>query len=277
MIEVISESPLIISVHFLKLESTILGPRFFEPRFFDNIKLLERSGYELKKLNSEISVEVRDGPFGSNLLTSEYTHSGVPLLRVGNVRSGHVDINDLVFISKDKNEQLKRSEVNPGDVVVTKAGNLGDCAIFPRFMSHGNITSHISKVRVKNEYLDPNFLVIFISTHYCQLQIERFGLLKSTRPELTLSEVSQLTIPLIPECEQKNLAKLTKLSSFYHYIAEALVQWIPEFTMDYLKIEMPDDSDDLCFSLRPEKINEDNEYRFDSLFTGNMKKIMFSI
>ena len=90
---------------------------------------------------------------------------GVALIRVSNCRTGEILIDDeLVYISEEKHQQLIRSEVLPGDVLVTKAGHiLGYSAVFPESLQKGNITSHLAAIRpTKN--VNSHFLSIFLTS-----------------------------------------------------------------------------------------------------------------
>ena len=91
---------------------------------------------------ADICEKIVDGPFGSNLKVEEYQETGIPLIRVSNVRSGVVE-GDFVFISEEKQVELKRSRVLPNDVLLTKAGAiLGYSAVLSRISSRGKY--HVS-------------------------------------------------------------------------------------------------------------------------------------
>ena len=139
-----------------------------------------------------------DGPFGSNLKVEEYVESGVPLLRVQNVKDGWIDESTLVYITPEKQHQLRRSRVLPGNVVLTKAGTIGFSAVFPRHLGEGNITSHLANI-VPKEGIDPEYLATYLSSRYGKLQVRRWGN-KTTRPELNISEVGNLIV-IVPDIE----------------------------------------------------------------------------
>ena len=123
----------------------------------------------------DICEKITDGPFGSHLKVEEYQEIGIPLIRVSNVRSGVVE-GDLVFISEEKQKELKRSRVLPRDVLLTKAGAiLGYSAVFPKHLQEENITSHLVTIRCK-EHIIPEYLAIFFRSLLGQGQIYRWGI-----------------------------------------------------------------------------------------------------
>ena len=64
-----------------------------------------------------------DGPFGSNLKSSDYVDEGVRVIRLGNIAQGHFSEKDRSFISFEKFETLKKFECRPGEVVIATLGD----------------------------------------------------------------------------------------------------------------------------------------------------------
>ena len=205
---------------------------------------MENSGYALHKVGStQISVHVVDGPFGSDLKSDEYQTTGVPLLRVSNCRTGAIVADhDLVYISPEKHAELIRSEVMPGDVLLTKAGHiLGYTAVFPDILQRGNITSHLASIRPSHE-IEPAYLAEFLASPIGIAQIYRWGN-KSTRPELNTNEVRGLVVVLPTLTRQRELMKVmglarearrTKLAE-----ADALLSLLDVYLLDLLGLAPP--------------------------------------
>ena len=168
---------------------------FYKPLYLKNEEAIRRSKWGYEKLNF-LAQRLVDGPFGSDLKVDEYQPSGIPLLRVSNIKTGEVEGN-LVFISDEKQLQLKRSTVFPNDVLLTKAGAiLGYSAVFPEHLKRGNITSHLVAITCKKT-INPYYLSHYFRCNIGQLQIYRWGN-KSTRPELNTSEVKNILVTLPP-------------------------------------------------------------------------------
>lgn len=183
-----------------------LDCQFYFAEHYALAENLEKAGFPVFKIgSSKISQNVVDGPFGSQLKVEEYQESGIPLIRVSNCRSGKIfDDGELVYISEEKHQQLIRSEVLPGDVLLTKAGHiLGYAAVFPEDLERGNITSHLASIRPA-EHIFPEFLAAYLRSYWGNTQIYRWGN-KATRPELNTDEVRQLLVPLPPKDIQRSL------------------------------------------------------------------------
>jgi len=177
--------------------TTRLDPVFYRPEYIENEKKLSQSRCVVKRLD-EIADKIVDGPFGSQLKVNEYQDSGIPIIRVKDIKEGQLLEEDFVYISEKKHQELIRSEVNPDDVVLTKAGSIGNATVLPRQIQKANITSHLAKIKVKDGVL-PKYICEFLNTNTGRLQVFRFGN-KTTRPELNLTEVSSIKV-IIPPLE----------------------------------------------------------------------------
>ena len=67
-----------------------------------------------------------------------YVDDGVPCLRSLNVARGHIDMNNLVFISPDANEQHHKSKIREGDVLIVRTGQAGAAAVVPADLDGAN-------------------------------------------------------------------------------------------------------------------------------------------
>jgi restriction endonuclease S subunit len=183
---------------FLVKKSSLSGRldvNFYLPKYIDSENLIRNSEWGFKSI-SDIAERIVDGPFGSDLKAEEYQDSGFPLLRVSNIRTGSID-GELVYISSEKHNDLKRSKVFPNDVLLTKAGAiLGYSAVFPSGLIEGNITSHLVTITCRSK-VNPYYLSYFFRSKIGQLQIYRWGN-KSTRPELNTGEVKKILVTIPP-------------------------------------------------------------------------------
>lgn len=71
------------------------------------------------------------GPFGSNLVQSDYVESGIPVIRGQNMGPGRWIGGEFVFVSPRKAERLRANLARSGDLVFTQRGTLGQVAIVP--------------------------------------------------------------------------------------------------------------------------------------------------
>ena len=103
---------------------------------------------------------VTGGPFGSKLGTRDYLPSGVPVLRGGNLKlGGGFDETEVVFVSKEKAQELSGCAAARGDVVITQRGTLGQVGMIPewsRFTRYVLSQSQM-KVTVDQDQITPEY------------------------------------------------------------------------------------------------------------------------
>mgnify|MGYP000406749753 CR=1 FL=1 len=193
------------TIKFSQIEDRI-DTEYYKPDYLRLEKALRRQ-LNIKTLQG-ISIKIVDGPFGSDLLKSEYVETGIPLLRVKNVTGEGISTNDLVFITNKKQENLQRSKVISGDLVITKAGRVGTVDMIPSSIPEANITSHLAKISLKKEY-NPYFVYVYLNSRLGLLQTERQGI-KSTKPELNINEVAITKIIIPSQSFQQKIEKMVK-------------------------------------------------------------------
>ena len=174
----------------------------------------------------DISLLVTKGttPRGGNVA---YTDKGVGFLRAENVNGlTTLNLSNLKFVSEKAHQnELKRSVLEDGDILVTIAGTLGRTAVVQSTDLPLNANQAISIVRMifKSENM-LKYAAFALNANTIQ-QI----LLRQTKqtaiPNLTLEIVGNCIIPLPPLAEQKRIVeKIDLLFSKLHTVEDGLVE-----------------------------------------------------
>jgi restriction endonuclease S subunit len=134
---------------------------------------------------------------------AHYLKAGIPFLRIQNIEKNRLELDDVVFIEEDThNNLLRRSQLHPGDVLITITGRIGTASIVPDDMPEGNINQHIVRLRLKNKNINPYYLSAFLNSQAGLLQTEReaYG---TTREALPYYCLERIIIPFASNDIQK--------------------------------------------------------------------------
>jgi type I restriction enzyme, S subunit len=155
-----------------------------------------------------------DGPFGSNLKSSEYRDVGVPVFRIQNIKAGYFLDKNIQFITSQKAEQIKRHSFKLGDIIITKLGEpLGLCCKVPVKYPSGIIVADLMRVRPSAIIVNTDYLVYAINSKIIQNQFKTITK-GTTRARVNLTIVRDIEIPLAPINEQNRIVlKLEELLS----------------------------------------------------------------
>lgn len=123
------------------LFAELVGDTVGNPNNFDRIKLVECCEYQ---------DDIRCGPFGTQLLKDEFQSTGTALWGIKQVNR-HFKVPTLEFVSSRKAEQLSNYDLRPMDIVMTRKGTVGNCAIFPSDFPVGIMHSDLLRIRLNTQ------------------------------------------------------------------------------------------------------------------------------
>jgi type I restriction enzyme S subunit len=164
-------------------------------------------GWEVIQLRYRLqdgSEGIKIGPFGSSLRAEFICENGYKVYGQENVIANDFVIGNR-YIDEEKYAELFVYRLQPGDIVVTMMGTSGRCQVVPDGIDEGIMDSHLLRMRVRQEILDPKFIAIAIDKSnyiYDQLRTSGKGAIMHG---LNSTLIKKLLIVLPSLCEQKNI------------------------------------------------------------------------
>jgi type I restriction enzyme S subunit len=147
------------------------------------------------------------GPFGSNLVSRDYTDEGVPVIRGQNMRGRWVS-GDFVFVTHAKAESLQANLAYPGDIVFTQRGTLGQVSLIPDAPFERYLVSQSQmKLTVDPIIADSLFFYYVFSSSEQRGYILQHAI-QTGVPHTNLGILSQTPIRLPPLSEQRAIAHI---------------------------------------------------------------------
>ncbi|MFO0777537.1 MAG: restriction endonuclease subunit S [Nitrospira sp.] len=115
---------------------------------------------------------IQMGPFGSSLTELQSSDTGFKLFGQENTISGDFTRGSR-WVTKKQFEQLRKYELVPGDIVLTRKGSIGKARLVPNGIPRGIADSDTIRVRLDERTVDRPFIVMLLhSSAYVQQQLE---------------------------------------------------------------------------------------------------------
>lgn len=142
------------------------------------------------------------GPFGSDLVATDYRPEGVPVVFVRDIKQSGFQWNSETYVSERKAQQLNAHSVKAGEVLATKMG-LPPCisCVYPSWMPNGVITADMIRLTPDRKNVDPEWLSTAINQDRVVRQVAAITA-GVTRPKVTLADFRAIKIAK-PEIEEQ--------------------------------------------------------------------------
>lgn len=137
----------------------------------------------------------------------EYYETGVPYLRVGDLKFHNLQLDSVVRVNATEAETLiPKVALRVGDVLVSRSGSLGVTGVVKEEWADALISSHLIRLRIENPEIDPYYLAVFLATYPGRSQIDQ----KSNggvQPEINQPSLKSIVVPKLDQEIQRMIRK----------------------------------------------------------------------
>lgn len=134
------------------------------------------------------------------------TTDGVPLIKVSDIKNGEVQGKPSFCISREVDDEYKRTRLRGDELLITLVGEPGDCAIATDEMAGWNAARAIAVVKFKNSDLRPWLRFVLLSAPAKHLIGARLN--TTVQKTLNLKDIRELGVPLPPAMHRNQIVSV---------------------------------------------------------------------
>ena len=151
---------------------------------------------------SDAPIQIIDGDRGNNYPKNSdfFTNEYCLFLSARNVTKNGFDFSDCQFITKERDELLRKGKLSRNDVVLTTRGTVGNIAYYHELIPFENIRINSGMVilRADETKISPLYLYILMkSPLFCESVIEHTS--GSAQPQLPIRDLNNVSFILPPK------------------------------------------------------------------------------
>lgn len=147
--------------------------------------------------------DIKCEPFGTQLNRDEYKAKGVAVWEIPQINSGFSEM-PTHFITEEKAVILNAYSIEPGDIAMSRKGNVGKCGLFPENLKKGIIHSDVLRIRVDKRKVDSCFMMYQL--HFSEAVKRQIEMVSSgaIMAGINVTKLKQIKVR-IPELENQRM------------------------------------------------------------------------
>ena len=165
----------------------------------------DRKWLTISEIASPEARSIQSGPFGSNLLHSEFRSEGKLVIGIDNVQDGVFSLGANHRIAEAKFQELRKYAARPRDVLITVMATVGRVCVLPMDIEPAIISKHVYRITVNQALAIPEYVGIALRGS----QEVRAQLIASvqgqTRPGLNGGLIKKIRLPVPSLAEQREI------------------------------------------------------------------------
>ena len=169
-----------------------------------------------------IGTVVESSFYGPRFAKEQYVKSGIPTIRTTDMTpSGEIVLREPpeVRVSPD---ELERFELKDGDLLVTRTGSIGRCAVYRTSIGPALPSAYLIRFRLHQQRCEPEYLVRYLLAPFGQTSLGASAT-AVTQPNVNAQAIGAVQLALPPISEQRRIvAKLEAIQARSRRARDAL-------------------------------------------------------
>lgn len=160
---------------------------------------------------SKTNIQIIDGDRGKNYpKQSEFYEDGYCLfLNTSNVSREGFDFSKCMFVTKEKDQKLRKGKLQRNDIVLTTRGTVGNLGYFGKSVSFNIIRINSGMVILRSDETEysTQFLYYIFRSQFMQEQFQLFSS-GTAQPQLPIRDFKRISIPIVKLPTQQRIASI---------------------------------------------------------------------
>ena len=167
--------------------------------------------WELRKLGDKKSYYT-DGNYGSLYPSkNDFVDKGVGIafLKGSNLRDGKIISRNLLYITREKNNELTSGHLEIDDIVIAVRGSLGSLGYVEKIHIGWNINSQLAIIRTDKNELSGRYLIQYLLSQRGQRELSSRNTGTALK-QLPINQLKDIFIPITKIKEQQKIGTIFK-------------------------------------------------------------------
>lgn len=120
-----------------------------------------------------------------------FVNSGVRFIKVENISTENILLNNFMYISEECNQTMDRSQLEKNDILFSIAGTLGKVAIISDSVLPANTNQALAIIKIDNQKVVPKFVYYSLIQNEIKTQIDNMKIV-ANRENLSLQNIADI-------------------------------------------------------------------------------------
>jgi type I restriction enzyme S subunit len=131
---------------------------------------------------------------------------GIPIVRVGDVRNGEIQVSEPLRISEEIEAKYSRTRLRGGELIITIVGSVGQTAIVPKSLAGWNVARAIAVLPIRSE-IGAYWVQLALRAPSVREQIDS-RLNTTVQATLNLGDIAELPILVPPLSDRERISSI---------------------------------------------------------------------